>query len=376
MSEQWILRQGSKSRGFRYVSPSGRLLRDRRQLERVEALRIPPAWRDVHIAASPRSAIQAWGIDVKGRKQYRYHERAVQTREQRKYYRVRQLARDLPRIRDALYHELDRQGLTQQRVLAAVVRLISKGFFRVGSERYMKENRTFGAVTLRKRHVRVEGDALTFSYRGKAGVEQRQVVVDRKLARFVQTLLKAPGERLFRYQTDDGEWRDLTERDVNDYLRQLAGVRYSAKDFRTWGGTVRLATVLADLGPPRDEREAKKNVTLAVRLVSAELGNTPTICRASYVHPIVIARYLDQGETIALSRTHRANGGRGEHYPEERALIRFLDRYFPERRKRRREELIVAREGIGNWASGCQVVRRQRAALSGSCLLKPDNLTS
>jgi DNA topoisomerase I len=341
MSEQWILRQGSKSRGFRYVSPSGRLLRDRRQLARIEALRIPPAWRDVHIAASPRSAIQAWGVDAKGRKQYRYHERAVQTREQRKYYRVRQLARDLPRIRDALYHDLEQQGLTQRRVLAAVVRLISKGFFRVGSERYMKENRTFGAVTLRKRHVQVQGDSLTFSYRGKGGIEQRQVVVDRKLARFVRRLLKAPGERLFRYQSEDGEWRDLTERDVNEYLRQLTGVRYSAKDFRTWGGTVRLATVLADLGPAEDEREAKKNVTLAVRLVSAELGNTPTICRSSYVHPIVIARYVDQGETITPLSGHRANGRRGEHYPEERALIRFLDRYFPERRKRPRPEELV-----------------------------------
>src|SRR5919201_2099701 len=298
MSERWILRQGAKRGGFRYVSEGGRPLRDRRQLERIEALRIPPAWRDVHIAASPRAAIQAWGIDAKGRKQYRYHDRAVQTREQRKYYRVRQLARDLPRIRDALYRDLGQPGFTQRRVLAAVVRLISKGFFRVGSERYLKENGTFGAVTLRKRHVRIEGDALTFTYQGKGGIDQHQVVVDRKLARLVRELLKAPGQRLFRYQSDDGEWRDLTERDVNDYLRQLSGVRYSAKDFRTWGGTVRVATVLADLGPPDDEREAKKNVALAVRLVAAELGNTPTICRSSYVHPIVIARYLDEGETI------------------------------------------------------------------------------
>src|SRR5919204_5849852 len=202
MSEQWITRHGSKISGFRYDSPSGRPLRDRRQLERIDAMRIPPAWRAVHIAASPRSAIQAWGIDAKGRKQYRYHERAVQTREQRKYYRVRQLARDLPRIRDALYRDLGQPGFTQRRVLAAVVRLISKGFFRVGSERYLKENGTFGAVTLRKRHVRVEGNALTFTYQGKGGIEQHQVVVDRKLARFVKELLKTPGPRLFRYRSD------------------------------------------------------------------------------------------------------------------------------------------------------------------------------
>jgi len=339
MSAQSITRRGSKSSGFKYEDSRGRTVSDRRQLERIIALRIPPAWRDVHIAASSRPAIQAWGFDAKGRKQYRYHERAVAVREQRKYYRVRRLARDLPKIREALYTQIaSGHELTRERVAAAVVRLISKGFFRVGSERYARENHTFGISTLNKRHVHVKGSAIVFEFRGKSGREQRHVVVDRVLAKIVREMLDSPGARLFRY-TDGGKWHDLSERDVNEYLRRVTPVRYTAKDFRTWGGTVRVATVLSDLGAPASTREAKKNIVLAIRLVSAELGNTPAICRASYVHPIVLARYLDHGETILPRTTKKTAGG---HYPEERALIRFLDAHFPERRRRVRAEDKVA----------------------------------
>ncbi|MEP7066304.1 MAG: DNA topoisomerase IB [Gemmatimonadota bacterium] len=339
MSIQWITRQGDKSAGFRYLGPKGRAITDRKQLERIDALRIPPAWRDVHIAPSTRPAIQAWGFDVKGRKQYRYHERAVEAREQRKYYRVRRLARDLPRIREALYAEIaNGRVLTRDRVAAAVVRLISKGFFRVGSERYARENKTFGISSLLKRHVRVNGSAIVFNFKGKSNKQQRHVVVDSALAKVVSQMLKSPGTRLFRY-TDGTSWRNLGEREVNDYVRRISAVRYTAKDFRTWGGTVRVATVLSDLGPAESDREAKKNVVLAIRLVSAELGNTPAICRASYVHPIVLARYLDHGETILPRSPGKKVAG---HYPEERALIRFLDEHFPDRRKRVRAEDKVA----------------------------------
>ncbi len=335
MTAQWLRRKGGKSSGFRYEDAHGRAVRDRKQLARIDALRVPPAWRDVHIAASPRTAIQAWGFDVKGRKQYRYHERAVARREQRKYYRMRRLARDLPMIRDALYTQLGSgRELTRDRVAAGVVRLISKGFFRPGNERYTRENHTFGITTLNKRHVTVDGSAIAFAFRGKSNKEQRRVVVDRKLAKLVQALLRTPGTRLFRYLSD-GAWHNLTQRDVNDYVRRLTPARYSAKDFRTWGGTLRVAMVLSDLGPAATEREAKKNVVLAVRLVAAELGNTPAICRGSYVHPIVLARYLDHGDTILPRAREKTAGG---HYPEERALIRFLDRHFPERRRRPRPE--------------------------------------
>jgi len=310
-----------------------------KQLARIDAMKIPPAWRDVHIAATSRPAIQAWGFDAKGRKQYHYHARAVAAREQRKYYRVRRLARDLPHIREALYSEIaSGTELTRDRVAAAVVRLISKGFFRVGSERYARENHTFGISSLFKRHVRVEGSVITFEFKGKSNKQQRHVVVDRKLAKIMRAMLRSPGTKLFRY-TDGTKWRNLSERDVNDYVRSVASVRYSAKDFRTWGGTVRVATVLSDLGAPANASEAKKNVVLAIRLVSAELGNTPAICRASYVHPIILARYLDHGETILPRVAGKTAGG---HYPEERALIRFLDEHFPERRKRVRAEDKVA----------------------------------
>jgi DNA topoisomerase I len=344
MAAQWILRKGTKRSGFRYARETGQPVSNETVLARIDALRIPPAWRDVHIAADARAAVQAWGFDAKGRKQYRYHARAVERGELRKHYRVRQMARDLPAIRAAVRRDLEAGGLTQAHVTAGVVRLIGEGFFRVGSERYAKENKTFGITTLRKSHVRVEGDSIVFSYVGKRSIRQRQVVVDRELARFVRALLDSPGPRLFRYRDARGRWDDLTARDVNEYLHELVGVPYTAKDFRTWGGTLRLATVLADMGPAASAREANRNVVTAVRLVAAELGNTPTICRKSYVHPIVIARYLDAGETIALSaaararRAARAAGkGIGAHAPEERALIRFLDQHFPERRRRRRE---------------------------------------
>ena len=332
--ERWIQRRGSKTSGFRYLRPTGRPVRDAATLARIRRLRIPPAWRDVHIAPSARSAIQAWGLDARGRRQYRYHERATEIGTLRKFYRVRQLARDLPRIRRQLTGYWRAPGLGRTKVLAGIVRLIEEGFFRVGNERYMRENGSFGITTLRKSHVTVEGACSTFCFRGKSGVLQRHCVIDPTLARFLRRLKATPGPRLFRWR-DDAGWHDVNARDVNEFLHELMALPYTAKDFRTWGGTLRLATVLADLGPAAKEREAKKNVVLAVRLVAAELGNTPAICRSSYVHPIVIARYLDQGETIVLPRLGPRGHGAG-HAPEERALIRFLDRHFPERRRRPR----------------------------------------
>src|SRR5580765_4665541 len=296
----WIRRLGTKRTGFRYLNPNGRPIRDARTLARVDALRVPPAWRDVHIAVSPRSAIQAWGFHARARKQYRYHARAVERRELRKYHRVRQLAKELPRIRRTLHADArpgaPAQAIDADTVAATVLRLISETFCRVGGERYARENGTFGITTLRKSHVEVARQTARFEYRGKGKIRQRQIVHDRELVRLVARQLRTPGTRLFRYADDRG-WRLLTARDVNEYLRRRVG-RYSAKDLRTWGGTLRAATVLAELGPAKTPSEAKRNVALAMRLVSSELGNTPTICRKSYVHPIVIARYLDEGETI------------------------------------------------------------------------------
>ena len=338
MAGRWIRRLGSARSGFRYVDEAGKNVREARTLARIRTLVLPPAWRDVHIAAGAGAAIQAWGFDARGRKQYRYHDRAVERRELRKYYRVRQLAKELPRVRRRLRDAAGSRTLSRDVVAATVLRLISESFCRVGGERYVKENGTFGVTTLRKKHVEVERGCIVLEYVGKGRKRQRQVIVNRELARLVARLEPTPGSRLFRYQDDAGAWRDLTARDVNEFLRDRIG-GYSAKDFRTWGGTLRAATVLAELGPARSETEAKRNVALTMRLVSTELGNTAAICRASYVHPMVIARYLDDGETIALPRSHRRGGDPGAaHAPEERALIAFLDRHFPERRARRRLE--------------------------------------
>lgn len=338
MAQKWIVREGSKTKGFRYKSPAGTTVKDRALLERIDALRIPPAWRDVHVSTNPRSAIQVWGFDDRGRKQYKYHPRAVEKGELRKYYRVRQMARDLPRLRTRINRDFHRRGLQKDKVCAGIVSLIAYGFFRVGSERYQKENNTFGITTMRKSHVTVSGDTVEFEYKGKRSITQRNVVVAKDLARFVSALLKTPGPRLFRYQDDEGKWQNVDSGDVNDYIERIADFPYTAKDFRTWGGTLRAATVLAELGKGKSQTERKKNVVTAVRLVAAELGNTPAIARKSYVHPVVVMKYLRGGTTIALPKhLSRSENGVG-HAPEEEALISFLDEYFPERRKEPRRE--------------------------------------
>jgi DNA topoisomerase-1 len=310
--------------------------------------------------------VQAWGFDAKGRKQYRYHDRAAERGQLRKFHRVRQMARDLPAIREAVAKDfrtkVKGQPFTKRRVAAGVVRLIGEAYFRVGSDRYAEQNKTFGIATLRKKHAAVHDDRVVFDYIGKESIRQHQVIFEPQLVAFVRELLATPGPRLFRYQSrgEDGRlhWHDLTSRDVNEYMHDVLGVPYSAKDFRTWGGTLRLATILADLGPGRTARESQKNLVVALRLVASDLGNTPTVCRKAYIHPIVIARYLDEGATIApfLTRAavRRASAraaahGRGDegHPPEERALIGFLDKYFPERRTHKRDRRRRDREQAG-----------------------------
>jgi DNA topoisomerase-1 len=336
MATTWILRKGSAKAGVRYVHENGRAVRDARTLARIDTLRVPPAWRDVHIAAGARRAIQAWGFDARGRKQYRYHDSAVATRELRKYHRVRELAKALPRIRRTLRVQSHRRALTCDTVCAIALRLISESLFRPGSEKYVRENRSYGMTTMRKRHVEVERDRVVFAYVGKSGQKQRQLVTNPELVRLVARLYRTPGERLFRYREEGkGAWFDLGATTLIDHLRSDIGP-FAVKDFRTWGGTLRAATVLADLGPARSPTEAKRNVALAMRIVATELGNTAAICRSSYVHPMVLARYIDEGETIVIRQPSKRAPDAFAHSSEERALIAFLDRHFPERRRRPR----------------------------------------
>ncbi|MGI9077812.1 MAG: DNA topoisomerase IB [Gemmatimonadaceae bacterium] len=339
MARKWIVREGSKTAGFRY-SAGGKRVTKAGELERIAALGIPPAWTGVHISANPRAAIQVWGFDARGRKQYRYHSRAVEKGELRKYYRVRQMARDLPTLRARIQRDFRKRDLTREKVCAGIVQLISRGFFRIGSERYHKENKTFGITTMRKSHVTLSQDTVVFRYRGKRSITQNNVVVGADLVRFITALLKTPGPRLFRY-CEGKKWMNVDSREVNEYIQEIAGFPYTAKDFRTWGGTLRAATVLADLGKGKSRTERRKNVVTAVRLVAAELGNTPAICRKSYVHPAIVARYMRSGAVISVPAhdTVSANGGGSfvQHAPEETALISFLDLHFPERRKSHRD---------------------------------------
>lgn len=336
MAQRWIRRLGAKRSGFRYVSPDGAPVRGV-GAERIRRLGIPPAWTEVHIAMDTRAPIQAWGMDARGRKQYRYHARAVERGELRKHYRVRQMAHELPAIRRSLAADFRKREFSREQVASAVVKLIGAGFLRVGSERYAKENRTYGIATMRKSHVSTDGDRVVFEYRGKRSIMQRQTIVDAALARFIDRMVMTPGTRLFRW-FDGDSWRDLTARDINDYLSDDLGIPYTAKDFRTWGGTLRAATFLAELGPAATEREKRHNVVMAVRCVASELGNTPTICRKSYVHPVLISRYLKENATIAPLVTGRRSAGRDGigHTQDERALLAFLDEHFPERRGKRR----------------------------------------
>jgi DNA topoisomerase I len=335
MAQHWIRRLGTARSGFRYQHPDGRPVRDARTRQRIERLRVPPAWRDVHIAASASAAVQAWGMDVAGRRQYRYHDRAIQRGALRKYHRVRALAHSLPLVRRRLRQDAALPGASRDTVAAIAVRLIGETFGRVGGERSARHSGTFGLTTLAKAHVSTRRGLVQLEYVGKGRVGQRQYSAHPELVTLIRRLQRTPGDRLFRYRDQRG-WHDLTAADVNRYVKQRLG-NWTAKDFRTWGGTLRAATVLAELGPARSPTEARRNVALCMRLVSAELGNTPAICRASYVHPIVLARYLDEGDTIRLpARRRRRAPGASTHAPEERALIAFLDVHFPERRRQPR----------------------------------------
>jgi DNA topoisomerase I len=328
---RWWRRVGDKDTGFRYLGAGGRELAWEVALERIRRLGIPPGWTDVHIAPTSKRSIQAWGRDAAGRKQYIYSPAAVAARDRRKWDRVLDYARMLPRLRAMTNSHLKRPALDREKVLATVVRLMSRAYFRVGSERYAVENRTFGIATLKKRHLEIRGNDLIFTYVGKRKKDHRRVVADTPLVEVLRELLELPGSRLFRYRCGDGSVRDVTARTVNDYMREILRERYTSKDLRTFGGTVRAATILADIGPARTAREARRNTVLTARLVASELGNTPAIARKAYIHPAVFEEYEAHGRTIEtlMRKKKRAvlSEEPVEYYPEEAALMRFLERF-------------------------------------------------
>jgi DNA topoisomerase-1 len=289
-------REGSK-RSFRYVDADGRRITDADQLERIRALAIPPAWKEVWISPSPRAKLQATGIDAAGRKQYLYHSEFRAKQEQAKYDKLIRFAERLPDLRQAMAEHMALDGLPEEKVAAIAVRLVNHGWFRVGGERYAKTSRTFGITTLRKSHASVRGFRVSFRYRGKHGVMIRSAIVDAELAAAMRQLIALPGARLFQFELEDGSRCNLDQRRLNAYIRTHLGDEFTAKDFRTWGGTLVAAVELAQIGPAETAAEAKRRVAAVMRKVGDKLGNTPAVARSSYVSPAVVEQYLD-GRTI------------------------------------------------------------------------------
>ncbi|HEX6558841.1 MAG TPA: hypothetical protein VF021_05245 [Longimicrobiales bacterium] len=326
-SQVWWTRRGNKRP--RYYGADGRPLSGVSTLARIAQLRIPPAWMDVHISPDPGRKVQAWGFDAAGRKQYIYSTQHVEKRDRRKWKKLLQVSNALPLIRDKTNEHLRRRKLDRQKVHATVVRLICRAYFRAGSERYAVENRTFGITTLRKSHVQIHRNNLIFNYIGKRKIDQRQFVAATPLVEIIDKLLDLPGDRLFQYVDESGQVRPVTAQSVNRYLEEIAGTKLTSKDLRTFGGTVRAATILSDIGPAHTKSETKRNLTLACKLVSLDLGNTPAIARKAYIHPAVLEEYERAGRTMTNMRRHkhRVDAIEPEYYPEEAELIRFLERY-------------------------------------------------
>lgn len=295
------IRRKRKGKSFQYIDPDGKPVRDPGTLDRIRSLVIPPAWDEVWITTHPRGHLQATGRDARGRKQHRYHNRWREIRDANKFDRMEGFGRALPRIRSRVARDLRRKGLPKEKVVAAIVRLLETTFARIGNEEYAKQNRSFGLTTLRDRHVDVRGDNVRFLFTGKSGVEVAAGVTDRRVARVIKRCEELPGQNLFQYIDSEGVRRNVTSDDVNQYLHDVTGEDYTAKDFRTWAATVLAACALRDAAGFESETEAKKRVVAAIDGVARRLGHTRAVCRRSYVHPAIIDTFLDGSLERALN---------------------------------------------------------------------------
>ncbi|MEX2558052.1 MAG: DNA topoisomerase IB [Actinomycetota bacterium] len=322
------IRRKRSGRGFSYAGPDGKTISDKADLRRIKALAVPPAWTDVWICSSPRGHIQATGRDARGRKQYRYHRAWRQTRDQTKYERMAAFGEALPEIRKHVREDMNLPGLPREKVLATVVRLIDLTYIRVGNTRYAKDNGSFGLTTMRDRHVDVSGSTIRFEFRGKSGKMHTVDLRDQRVARILKRCQEIPGQHLFQYLDESGERRLIDSEDVNAYLRASTDEDFTAKDFRTWAGTVLALRALRDAAPATSEREAKTNILGAIETVASTLGNTVAVCRACYVHPAIVDAYLD-GSLATLPRLRaRKNGSEPDDRlrPDEATLLAFLKR--------------------------------------------------
>ena len=315
-------------KGWSYRAPDGSKIADRATVARINAIGIPPAYTDVWICPDADGHIQATGRDAKGRKQYRYHERFREVRDGNKYEHMLEFAQALPGIRERIDTDMGRRGLPREKVLATVVRLLETTMIRVGNADYAKQNKSYGLTTLNDRHVRVEGSELRFRFKGKSGKQWNLRLADRRVAKIVKQSQDLPGQHLFQYLDDDGEQREVTSGDVNDYLREVTGSTVTAKDFRTWTGTVLAALALAEFERFDTQAAAKKNVRAAIEKVSARLGNTPAVCRKCYVHPEVIDSYMSEALVLQIEEEveRELRDGVGGLRPEEALVLAFLQR--------------------------------------------------
>jgi DNA topoisomerase-1 len=297
--ETGIRRLGSKERGFFYRYPgTGETVREERVVTRIENLMVPPAWEGTRIARSPSAKVQAIGYDSEGRLQYLYHPKYREKKEREKFARILRFSEALPGMRSITSSHLRHECLDREKVLAAMTRLMNAAYFRVGEERYAAKNKTYGIATLRRKHLRIDGDTMTFEYTGKWGQQQRKAVTDARLRRVVEECVALPGYEVFKYRDGSGEVKDVKSRDLNAYIKAVMGPEFTPKDFRTWAGTLIAAVKLAELGATEDVGRAEKNVLAAVDDVAKRLGNTRDIALASYISPRVIDHYIE-GSVIA-----------------------------------------------------------------------------
>jgi DNA topoisomerase-1 len=325
--EPGIRRQRS-GKGFSFRNPDGSAVKDKETLARIKSLAIPPAYTDVWICADPKGHIQATGRDDRGRKQYRYHPRWREVRDSTKYERMLDFGKALPAIRERISADMGKRGLPREKVLATVVHLLENTLIRVGNATYSKENKSFGLTTLQDRHVEVDGGKMRFQFKGKSGKTWNLQVKDRRIARIVKSCQDVPGQHLFQYLDDDGQRHGVTSQDVNDYLREISGQDFSAKDFRTWAGTVLAAIALTEFETFDTKAAAKRNLRDAIERVSSRLGNTPAICRKCYIHPHVLDCYLE-GDLVNQLKDQIEEDLRTELdalKPEEAAVMAFLHR--------------------------------------------------
>lgn len=325
LQKNGIHRIGSPARGFRYRTPAGRLTAADRA--RIEALKIPPAWTRVAVHPSPRAAVQAVGMDAAGRWQYLYHEAHAARRERRKQERLVRFIAALPRMRRAITRDLRRPGLPREKVLAGILQILGTCFLRPGSKTYVDQNGSYGLATLRRQHVTVEGDRVIFDFVGKSKKRQRREMADRRIARLVRALLRYPGE-VFKFRADDGSMVDVHTGHINGYIKEIMGEQFSAKDFRTWAGTLLCACALARAQrlPSGTKQERKRRIAEALRYVADHLGNTPAVCRSSYVFPAVLQNF-ERGRVIGdffEDVTELSNGNARLVERSERALIELL----------------------------------------------------